>query len=458
MDHLDAVLPEGVERQSGPACPPPVDFEDNYTLPVHSTKPLQTIHTHPLDADLVFLEGPHLYLDRGVPTCGSVTYLAHQFETPFDPTGSIASMKTGRSQKWPRLEYVIDARPVGSNDEGGLVPERGALIVCGGKTIAVLNPHSTQVGTNSKDILSVLRATRRLTPGSDLTDDEEIFSFERAMTDQEIMDAWALNGKIASNAGTEAHYMCELFLNGLPCRWWEPEVQILFDFLRSHVIPRGIVAWNTEKEIVCRDADIGGSIDAILYDPHNKVHHILDFKRSDKLQGDMYNHYRRSMAPPLTHLDQCRGAAYALQLSIYQYILERDYGFSIGDRILLSIHPDKPFMTSVPYLGAEVDYIMRKQFAIVQARRATLVKDPIMFQCSLTSAPAVDAVRLTRDGSIAMERAAIAREEAYTPAMEVRRAFETSVKELMCSVEPPEAAACIPWKRRIPESGATPFV
>jgi hypothetical protein len=456
LSDLDTVLPEGVQRQHGVPPPPPVDFEDNFTLPVHSTKPLQQLHTHPLDTSLAFYEGPHIYTDEGVPTSGSVTYLAHQYQKPFDAPKAISVMKNSRSQKWPRVEYVIDARPLRMTIQD-LTSERGALIVCGGKTIAALNPHSMESSASGEDVLCVLHAARLKTSGSEATDDEEVYTFERVMTDQEIMDAWTLKGKIASNTGTEYHYMCELFLNGMPCRWWEPEMQILFDFVRNHMVPRGIVAWNTEKEIVCRDADIGGSIDAILWDPQNKVHHILDFKRSDKLAGDMHNKFRGKMEAPFTHLDDCRGASYCLQLSIYQYILERDYGFSIGDRILLSIHPDAPFVTSVPYLYAETDFIMRKQFALVQARRSAMELDSDLFRCSLTNAPAVDAVRL-EDGSIVMEKAAIVREMDYTPAMDVRIAFENAVKENMPIVAPAAAAECINWKRRVPEEGCPPFV
>lgn len=451
---LDEILPEGVERQYGAPPPPPVDFEDNYTLPVHTKKPLQCIHTHALDADIEFFEAPHIYTDRGVPTSGSVTYLAHQFQKPFVPDKGISAMKNSRSQQWPRLEYVLDAREEVVFD---LTPTRGCMIVCAGKTVSVLNPSSMRIGSSGEDIFGVLSLARKSTPGSEATNEDVLYSYERVMTDDEIKEEWKKKGLVASNAGTEAHYMCELFLNGLPCRWWEPEMEILFDFVRTHMIPRGIVSWNTEKEIVCRDAGIAGSIDAILWDPANNVHHILDFKRSDKLAGDMHNKFKGKMEPPFQHLDDCRGASYALQLSIYQYILEREYGLKIGDRILLSIHPDKPFVTSVPYLGAETDYIMRRQFALQSSRKTVMEMDPVSFTCSLTNAPTVDAVRL-EDGSIAMEKAAIVRGLKYTPAMDFRMVFESHVASSMPPVLPPLACECIPWKRRVPEEGCQPFV
>ena len=58
--------------------------------------------------------------------------------------------------------------------------------------------------------------------------------------------------------------------------------------------------------------------------------HIVDHKRSDKLQRDLRGFGK--MTGDFAHLDDCKGAGYALQTSIYQYILERDYGMTIGIR------------------------------------------------------------------------------------------------------------------------------
>ena len=390
-----------------------------------------------------------------MPTTCSVTGLAHEYQSPFDAKNVIRGMKMGASQAWPRVEYAVDARPATVEE---LEVTRGALLCCGGKTVSVVHANTLERAARGADVKRVLDAGRRRTPGSEETDEAELFTFERAKTDEEIIAAWNANGREASHRGTEAHYMCELFLNGLPCRWWEPEMAPLFSFLREHALPRGIVAHSTEKEIVCVDADVGGSIDAILYDEGAGVYHILDFKRSDKLAHDLVSPYRKKMQSPMSHLDDCRGAAYCLQLSIYQYILERDYGFSIGDRILLSVHPDAPFLTSVPYLRDETEYIMERRFALVTARRRVRDEvDPVAFTCALTGAPAVDAVRLA-DGRIAMEKAAVVHGDSFTPDVDVRHAFEAHVRELIAHVPAPKASQCIAWRRRMCAEGLAPFV
>lgn len=454
MDHeiLDKILPSGLERQSGPPPPPPYDFEEGYVLPSHCEKPLQLLnYDSRMDHRLKFFEKGHIYTFDGVPTSCSGSYLAHLYQKHFDPDAAIPLMKTSRSQAWPRLEYVLDARK-----EEGVLPGRGCLLHCGGKTIGVLHPHNMESDSTEEDVRTALSTTRRCTPGSEMTEDEVVYSFERGMTDEEIKDLWEKKGRLASNLGTEAHYLCELFLNGLPSRWWEPEMKVLFDFVRDYAVPNGIVVHNTEKEIYSTEADMGGSVDAILYDTRNDMYIILDFKRSDKLKNDVHNSFSTKMLPPLSHLDDCRGASYSLQLGIYQYVLEKDYGLNVSDRILLSIHPDAPFVTSVPYLKAEVEFIMLTQASKVTARKKVMQSSPDRFTCCLTASPLVDAVRL-KGGDLCMEKAAVLNGYSYEVDEEVRREFEDAVQSVMEKVPPPLPADCLPWKRRIPKEGIPPF-
>jgi len=230
-------------------------------------------------------------------------------------------------------------------------------------------------------------------------------------------------------------------------------MSVLYDFVRTRLSPAGIVGYNTEKEIVCADADVAGSLDLIVFDPNTGLHHIIDHKRSDKLCASLRGYGK--MLAPFKHLDDCKGAAYALQTSIYQYILEREYGMKIGERVLLSLHADKPFVTSVPYLKAEVAYIMESRFALVKARRAVANDDPA-FCCALTGAPVVDAVRLG-DGRVAMEKAALVRELEY----EVDEATRASFEEAVCNRVSHDVKLCreecVPWRESMPEGGIVPF-
>ena len=446
MHRFDGILPPGLTRRDGTPPPAPASFDDDYTLPEHCEKPLQALHPHPNDAHLCFYEKEHIYTWRGAPTTTSVTALAHEYESPFVPHAAVRMMHTSRSQRWPRLEYVTEPRA----GLGDWTPARGALVHVDGKTVAVLQPHS--VCDTAADVMGLLRASA--IKGHDV-DAGDVHTFERAMTFDEITAGWKRKGMRASHLGTEAHYQAELCLNGLPFRHYEPEMEVLRRFLEEHALPRGLVAHLTEKEIVCEDADVAGSVDAILYDPARAVYHIVDYKRSDKLQSDLRGY--GMMRAPFTHLDDCKGAGYALQLSIYQWILERDYGMQFGDRVLLSLHPDRAFATAVPYLHAEVEHIMRLRMRLVAARRAVAAAHPELV-CALTGAPLVDAVRLD-DGRLAMERAALVRELPHTTDADTRARFESVVAAQLADDPVPtfDAAQQPTWRRRVMPGGMVPF-
>lgn len=444
MDAWQRVLPEGVLCTEGPCADAPADFDDGYVLPAHTVKPLQLLHTHPNDSRLVFYETPHVYTFDGVPTTASVTALAHEYEKPFVARDAIELMKTSRTQAWHRLEYVHDATP----GVAGWTPGRGVLLVRGGKTVASLPPHALDAAA---DVRAVLRATA-VPKAAPEGDDDELFTFARGMTDDEIAAAWRANGARASHMGTDRHHLAECFFNGLPCRWWEPDMQVLLDFCRDVLVPRGVVAHNTEKEIVCPDADLAGSLDLVAWDAARGVHHIVDFKRSEKLRSQMRGYDK--MRPPFEHLDDCKGAGYALQTSIYQYVLEREYGMVIGDRILLSLHAGAPFATSVPYLKAEVEFIMQRRFALTRARRAVAATRPDM-RCARTGAPLVDAVVLA-DGTKVMEKVALVHGLTYDVDAETRTAFDALVAAREDAVVL-DKDACKSWKRQMPAGGIPPL-
>lgn len=87
---------------------------------------------------------------------------------------------------------------------------------------------------------------------------------------------------------------------------------------------------------------------------HNRIGYV-----SEKLEAKMFGY--RNMRAPLNNLQDCDGCGYALQLSLYQYIIEKYYGMKVSGRALASIHPTKPFTTATPYLEKEVEYLMPRK-------------------------------------------------------------------------------------------------
>ena len=69
------------------------------------------------------------------------------------------------------------------------------------------------------------------------------------------------------------------------------------------------------------------------------------------------NKYGEKGNYPLEHLDNTPYYHYALQLSLYKYILEKNYGMKISDLRLGIFHPtyNKPYVLRMPYLEKEIN-------------------------------------------------------------------------------------------------------
>lgn len=358
---------------------PPADDFDDYRLPGHGrTLVLESMFAGPRDAAIEFVEKPHLYLvtrpDGSVHQINlSVTSVAKRCSEPFDEGEALAKMKKPTSkwgQPWPRFEYAHDTRRIPTelvdNPQCVVGPKRGLLALSrtedGTFTHACLLPRQIQAaGLVNASVRAVARALEfGLTKP---TGPIEHWTFGRAMSDAEILEAWRRGGKEASDRGTDAHFQAEQFMNGLTMHP-SPELAVVEEFVRRDVLATGARPYRTEWEVWAALAEhggegISGSVDLVVRYPDGQLG-IVDWKRSPKLGRNMWGFGKtpRRMAPPFDHLDDCDGAKYALQLNIYAYLMERYYGETVRSLTLVSIHPKRPFSTDVPRLKYETAYLM----------------------------------------------------------------------------------------------------
>lgn len=363
--------------------PRPLHFDHRYVLPQHRVKLLEKKHPDLRDERIVFYEEPHIYTVDGLPVQESVSGLAGEFESEFNPTESINLMKRSRKMRWPRLQYVINARRIESADD--FDPEKGAMLVDANMDETISSIEHGH-GKRGLELLADLRtsAVRRC-------DAEHMYVFDRCMTDDEIKQKWELNGEDARNRGTEAHLQMELWFNSEPVRHEEGEVRVGLDFVKRCMVPLKAKGYRTEWTIFGEEENVAGCIDLAAVLPNGDLY-LIDWKRSEKLSKKMYGF--KPMKSPLDHLEDSSGCAYAIQLSSYQYIIEKYYGKKVAGRALASIHPDNPFTTAVPYLKEEVEYLMARRRAMTEAREKLLLRsDAPDITCALSGRVVMSAVR-----------------------------------------------------------------
>ena len=431
----------------------PEYFDHRYVLPVHQEYPLSKINWHEVDDALEFFEEPHVYMNRttGRPVPISMTSVAHSCQEHFDAQLVISKMKTSR-KGWPRVKYVknavlVDREDVALQNEY-LRQDRGAMLVSGETTLVSLKPYDMSESVYGPAMLVALNAMHPKRNRDDAPN--ECYSYERVLTDEEIVNMWALNGEDARNRGTEAHLQLQLAVEAAPFRRDDPEVVVglrFFDCISDEWRPYR-AEWEIEYE------GVAGSIDLIIARGGQDVDDgplelaIVDYKRSVDLPNKMRDAYGKKMTGALAHLDDCDGAGYALQLSGYQYVLQK-LGFVVVDRVLMSVHPDRPFCTSVPYLKDEISYLMEERFALNAARESCSMR------CPLCDEPLHDAVVVTDPEG---REIVVDRKIAQVKKLPILRDDDETTKVVREHVESVIVPPTIPtfaltWKKLMPPSG-----
>lgn len=164
-------------------------------------------------------------------------------------------------------------------------------------------------------------------------------------TAADVKAEWAAAGKESAGRGTRLHRYIELFYNGADPDEQDRQTAIDLDIevARFHDWARAIereqhyIPFRTEWYIFDEKHKLAGSIDmlfSIAGAPANHVA-IFDWKCSKKI--DRANRYAKAREP-IDHLDDCNTNHYALQLNLYKYILEANYGLEVKEMKLVFIH------------------------------------------------------------------------------------------------------------------------
>jgi len=186
------------------------------------------------------------------------------------------------------------------------------------------------------------------------------------MTPQEIKDAWAANGKEASEAGTAIHLAIEMHMNGHVDIPQSITSSVEWTYFQKYWTKdsRRWEPWRTEWEIWDEPLLLAGSVDMVFKSLTDNTYAIYDWKRAKEIK--MENSFQTGLGP-LSHFPDCNYWQYTLQLNLYRWILEKNYGLVITELALVVLHPNnttfKRFV--LPILHEEIEDLM-------ECRRAAL--------------------------------------------------------------------------------------
>ncbi len=175
------------------------------------------------------------------------------------------------------------------------------------------------------------------------------------ITKEEVLEMWDKKRRESREQGTAMHEKIESYYLGKPVS--TDETFELFKIFANKIT---LKPYRTEWAVYDWDQKIAGTIDFVDY--QNGEYIIYDWKRSDKLIAKnglpiKNSQYGVKALPPIETLDDSPYYHYALQLSLYKYILEKNYGITVSKLRLGIFHPsyNKPYVLEIPYLQNEIE-------------------------------------------------------------------------------------------------------
>ncbi|MCM1137460.1 MAG: PD-(D/E)XK nuclease-like domain-containing protein [Muribaculum sp.] len=185
---------------------------------------------------------------------------------------------------------------------------------------------------------------------------------QEGVSPEELMARWERDAQRARDLGTIMHDKIEHYYLGDDVGD-DTDAYRLFRCFASN---NRLYPYRTEWRIYYEEYGVAGTLD-FLERTLDGTFNIWDWKRSRKLINrngmiETISPFRKTAHHPISHIPDCSYYHYALQVSVYRYILEQKYGITINKMRLGVFHPSYSgyYIVDLPYLRNEVVEILEK--------------------------------------------------------------------------------------------------
>lgn len=177
-------------------------------------------------------------------------------------------------------------------------------------------------------------------------------------TPQQLLNEWDKKGKESSEAGTKLHQRIDDFYHHNDVQTEDKDFLLFKQFADAYKLN----PYRSEWAIFDEDSGIVGVVDMLDYS--NGEYVLYDWKRSEKIveggQPITKNKFDEFGLKPIENVPNTDYWHYALQLSFYRYILEKNYGIKVKESRIVVLHPtlNLPVVLTTPYMIDEVNKII----------------------------------------------------------------------------------------------------
>ena len=167
------------------------------------------------------------------------------------------------------------------------------------------------------------------------------------MTVDEVLAMW----KESANHGTIVHEeLEEHILNKSPLT--EPKAIEGMNWLKKYKL-KGNFEVYPEVIIFSEELKISGTVDLLLFDKNINQYIIMDWKTSKKIDTKSYKN-KMGILPASSNIEDTKFNHYALQLSLYRYLLEEYYNLKISQHLIVHLKDEQCIGLHVPYMKKNI--------------------------------------------------------------------------------------------------------
>ena len=114
----------------------------------------------------------------------------------------------------------------------------------------------------------------------------------------------------------------------------------------------------SEVIVYCKELKISGTVDLVVFDKLSQKYSILDWKTSKEIKTGSYQ-MKTGNKPETKDLLDCKFNHYALQLSLYRYLLEKNYNLQLDDQLIIHLGSDTVHGYITPYFKEHIISILK---------------------------------------------------------------------------------------------------
>jgi hypothetical protein len=342
-------------------------------MPIKKSYDILSKHNaHPRDERIVFEELEHKYtIDGDSSGWISATSLLSKLHEPFDSNKAVEALMKG--QRYKSGEHPLSGKSSEEIKTHWKMENYRGTALHARMEYLMNNPNGLKLEENTvlEEVIGVFEDgshTVLQSPSTGMVYTENLHMFLGYM--------WK-DGTIRRNSELES----ELGENEPLLEYKEAITESLqvshFWDSNPHLEP-----YRAEWMIWNRDYKIAGTMDAVFYDKTDGTYWIYDWKRVNSgleadLEATRYGYIMEEsewLQPVNWYTKKMRGAAselydtkywhYCLQLNLYRYILEKDYGLKIKGMILVQFHPslgDHPKYHRVVFLDSPISRVLKER-------------------------------------------------------------------------------------------------